>query len=105
MTNFFIHFAAWTAILLISLPVVAATQWSEGVRQSYVDRCASSMSSQGLAPRTAKSYCSCIANGMSNEFGMEEYNQMMKADPSQTGSTYDRRLYKVFSACSSSLPK
>lgn len=92
-------------ILLMSLPIVAATPWPEGVKQSYIDRCAGSMSSQGLAPKTAKSYCSCIASGMSNDFGMEEYNQMMKAEPSRTGSAYDQRLYKVFSACSSVLPK
>jgi hypothetical protein len=93
------------AMLLVSLPIAAATPWPEGVKQSYVDRCAESMSSQGLAPKTAKPYCSCIANGMSNEFGMEEYNQMMRAEPSPAGSAYDRRLYKVYSACSSILPR
>jgi hypothetical protein len=93
------------AILAISLSVVAATPWPEGPKEAYIDRCADSMSSQGLAPKTAKSYCSCIASGMSDEFGMEEYDQMMKAQPSRTGSAYDRRLYKVYSACSSILPR
>lgn len=93
------------AILFSSSVAIAATPWPDGVKQSYIDRCAGSMSSQGLASKAAKSYCSCIASGMSNEFGMEEYNQMMKAEPSPTGSIYDQRLYKVFSACRSILPK
>jgi hypothetical protein len=85
--------------------VIARTLWPEGVKLSYVERCTGSLLSQGLPLKTAKSYCSCIADGISNEFGMEEYNQMMKAEPKANGSAHDRRLYKVFSACSSILPK
>jgi hypothetical protein len=44
-------------------------------------------------------------DGMSGEFGMEEYDQMMKAAPNAKGSTYDQRLYKVMSRCSSILPR
>lgn len=84
---------------------IAQTPWPEGVRLSYVERCAGSLSSQGLPAKTASSYCSCVANGMSKEFGMEEYNQMMKAEPRPNVSAYDQRLYKVFSGCSSILPK
>lgn len=101
-----IRFIVVVFMLLIAPGLVAArTIWPEGVKLSYVDRCAENMSSQGLPPKTAKSYCSCIADGMSNEFGMEDYNQMMKAEPKSNGSVHDRRLYKVFSACSSILPK
>lgn len=101
-----IRFIVVVFMLLIAPGLVAArTIWPEGVKLSYVERCAESMSSQGLPPKTAKSYCSCIADGMSNEFGMEDYNQMMKAEPKSNGSVHDRRLYKVFSACSSILPK
>ncbi|MCP9469500.1 MAG: hypothetical protein NNA31_05805 [Nitrospira sp.] len=83
------------AFILLGAPslVTARTLWPEGAKLSYIERCAGSMSSQGLPPKTAKSYCSCIANGMSNEFGMEEYNQMMKAEPKPNGTAHDRRLY------------
>ena len=101
-----IRFIVVTFTLLILPSIVTArTLWPEGVKLAYVERCAESMASQGLPLKTAKSYCSCIADGMSNEFGMEEYNQMMKAEPRPNGSAYDRRLYKVFSACSAILPK
>lgn len=95
-----------TFVLMVAPSLVTArTLWSEGVKLAYVDRCAESMASQRLPFKTAKSYCSCVADGMSNEFGMEEYNQMMKAEPTPDGSDYDQRLYQVFSACSSNLPK
>jgi hypothetical protein len=61
------------------------------------------MTSQRMPQAAATSYCSCIANGMSEEFGMEEYGDMMKAQPIPNGSAHDRRLYKVFAACSSVL--
>ena len=73
--------------------------WPEGVKRAYVERCAESMARQGLPLKIAKSYCSCIANGMSREFGMEEYKEMMKAEPRPNGSVYDQRLYEVFSGC------
>jgi hypothetical protein len=92
-------------LLMPSTLVNAATPWPEGVKASYVDRCAESMSSQGLPQKTGKPYCSCIADGMSREFGKEEYSQMMKAEPNPKGNPYDRRLYKVFSACSHILPR
>jgi hypothetical protein len=91
--------------IFISLNAIAATPWPEGIKESYIDRCADSLSSQGLGEKVAKSYCSCIANGMNNEFGLEEYKSMMKAQPNPNGSNYDRRLYKVFSACKNYLPK
>lgn len=98
-------FIAALALLLGTTFVSAQTPWPEGVKQSYVERCAESMLSQGLPPKTAKPYCSCIADGMSKEFGKEDYNQMMKAEPNPKGTPYDRRLYKLFSACSSILPR
>src|SRR5712664_3057200 len=101
---------AWASVGALVLFIAstyanAVTPWPEGVKRSYVDRCAESMSSQGLPPKTAKPYCSCIADGMSKEFGKEEYNQMMKAEPNPKGTPYDLRLHRVFSACSSILPR
>lgn len=79
--------------------------WPNSAKRSYIDRCASSMKSQGLATKYARPYCSCITDGMEQEFGMKEYNQMMKAQPNPSGSSYDQRLYKVFTSCSHTLPQ
>jgi hypothetical protein len=101
-----IRFILVALVLLVAPGLVAArTLWPESVKLAYIERCAESMASQGLLLKTAKSYCSCIADGMNNEFGMEEYDQMMKAEPKSNGSPYDQRLYRAFSACSSILPK
>ena len=100
------HFVVVLVALATSSALAAdRTPWPEGAKRSYVDRCAASMSSQGLPSKTAWAYCSCVANGMSSEFGMEEYDHMMKAEPNAKGSTYDQRLYKVMSGCSSILPR
>jgi len=92
-------------LLMAASLATAQTPWPESAKLAYVERCAESMLSQGLPSKTAKAYCFCIADGMSKEFGMEEYDQMMKAQPKPNGSAYDRRLYKVFSACSFILPQ
>ena len=55
--------------------------------------------------KNAKAYCTCTTNGMEAEFGMREYNQMMKAEADPNGSKYDRRLYNVLMACKDHLPK
>jgi len=100
------HFVVAFVVFAASSALAAdRTPWPEGAKRSYIDRCAASMSSQGLPAKTAQAYCSCVGNGMSSEFGMEEYDQMMKAEPNAKGSTYDQRLYKVMSRCSSILPR
>ncbi len=81
------------------------TPWLKPAKAAYVNRCASSMMSQGLPKQYAQPYCICIADGMEDEFGMEEYDHMMTAQPNASGSSYDRRLYEVFTACSHVLPK
>lgn len=73
--------------------------WPAAEKHAYIQRCASSMVSQGLSPPTGKSYCACIANGMEKEFGIQEYAQMMNAQPNPKGTSYDRRLYRVFKSC------
>jgi uncharacterized RDD family membrane protein YckC len=79
--------------------------WPTSVKADYISRCVSNLVSQGLPEQYARPYAACIANGMEKEFGMEEYNQMMNAEPNPKGSAYDRRLYKVFESCSYILPK
>lgn len=79
--------------------------WPKSTKAAYVDRCVSSMISQGLPKQYASPYCVCIADGMDKEFGMEEYDHMMKAQPNAAGSSYDKRLYRVFQSCSDILPK
>ncbi len=93
-----------SAILFFPV-IVWADEWPPAAKQAYIERCAESMSSQGLEPKTAKSYCSCVANGMEKEFGRKEYDRMMKAQPNPKGDQYDRRLYKVLSGCSKLLPR
>jgi hypothetical protein len=81
------------------------TPWPKSAKAAYVERCVASMVSQGLPKRYARPYCVCIADGMEKEFGMEEYDHMMKAQPNPEGSSYDKRLYEVFSSCSDILPE
>ena len=83
----------------------AADTWPKGAKLSYIDRCAESMNSRGLPMKNAKAYCTCTTNGMEAEFGMKEYDQMMKAEANPNGGEYDRRLYNVYMACKGHLPK
>jgi hypothetical protein len=89
----------------LSASVGTADSWPRGAKLAYIDRCAESMSSQGLPMKNAKAYCTCTTNGMEAEFGMKEYDQMMKAQANPNGSEYDRRLYKVLMACKDHLTK
>jgi hypothetical protein len=96
------------AVLLLSvacLSQAAVNDWPREAKVAYVDRCAKSLASQGWSPSPARNYCSCIADGMENEFGVKEYNQMMNAQPNPKGNEYDQRLYRVFSACSGYLSR
>ncbi len=96
-----------TSIVLVSLSanVSAADSWPRGAKLAYIDRCAESMSSQGLPMKNAKAYCTCTTNGMEAEFGMKEYDQMMRAEANPNGGEYDRRLYNVLMACKNHLPR
>jgi hypothetical protein len=89
----------------LSISAGAADTWPTGAKLAYIDRCAESMSSQGLPMKNAKAYCTCTTNGMEAEFGMKEYEQMMKAEANPNGGEYDRRLYKVLMACKDHLPR
>jgi len=86
-------------IALIPHLAIAKTPWPHDAKNSCISRCADSMSAQGLSKQNATSYCSCAADGMEKEFGMEEYKQMMNAQPNPRGSSDDRRLHSAVSAC------
>jgi len=92
-------------IFLANANANAADTWPRGAKLAYIDRCAESMNSQGLPMNNAKAYCTCTTNGMEAEFGMKEYDQMMKAEANPDGGKYDKRLYKVLMACKDLLPK
>lgn len=93
------------ALCLVSANANAVDAWPGGAKLAYIDRCAESMSSQGLPKKNAKAYCTCTTSGMEAEFGMKEYNQMMMAEANPNGGEYDRRLYNVLMACKEHLPK
>jgi hypothetical protein len=65
----------------------------------YVEICAQSFLSQGIPIEKAKSFCSCVADGMSEEFGMEEYDKLMNAQPNPSGSWNDKRLFAILYTC------
>ena len=84
---------------------IAKTPWPKDAKAAYIARCSESMSTQGLPKQKASSYCSCVTDGMEKEFGMEEYKEMMAAQPNPRGSSHDRRLHTVMSACEGDLRK
>jgi hypothetical protein len=78
--------------------------WPKGVREAYIERCSKDVVTQGLPPDNAASFCRCFAEGLAAEFGVDEYLQMMQAQPNPNGTEYDRRLYKIITSCRSYLP-
>ena len=97
--------AAIVVLFCMSASTGAADSWPTGAKLAYIDRCTESMSSQGLPMKEARAYCTCATNGMEAEVGMKEYDQMMKAEANLNGGEYDRRLYKVLTACKDHLPR
>lgn len=92
-------------LLFASLIAGASDLWPPVAKASYVDRCSESMARQGLPASKARAYCACLADSMEAEFGMKEYDQMMKAEANPGGGEHDRRLYRVLTACSNHLPR
>lgn len=80
-----------------------AKGWPVAAQDAYVNRCSESMNSQGLPRENAQLYCRCFIERAEQEFGMREYDAMMKAQPDPKGSEVDRRLYDVLVACSKHL--
>ena len=94
-----------TVIYICFSSLSYADLWPSVAKLSYIDNCASSVSSQGLPIRKAKPYCICIAEGMEAEFGMTEYKEMMNAQPNPKGDRNDRRLFNIFNSCNTELSK
>lgn len=97
--------SACAIMALTVCSVVAADKWPTSAQWAYIDRCSGSFRSQGLSAEMARSYCTCITEGMEAEFGIQEYDEMMQADPSPEGDEYDRRLYEVLVSCQEYLPR
>ncbi len=47
----------------------------------------------------------CYAAALEREFGMEEYERMMEAQPDQYGNNIERRLYRVTMECLDSVER
>jgi hypothetical protein len=75
----------------------AATPWPDEPKRVYIELCAQRFFSLGVPIDRAKSFCSCVAEGMSEEFGMEKYTEPMQPDPN--GSWDDKRLFAIFRTC------
>ena len=67
-----LNIAAIVVLVCMSASARAADSWPTGAKLAYIDRCAESMSSQGLPMKDARAYCTCVTNGMEAEFGMKE---------------------------------
>jgi len=89
------------AIAMLGWPHLgdAATPWPDGPERSYIELCAQSFLSQGIPLETSKSFCSCVADRMSEEFGMEEYRKLMNAQRNPNGSWDDKRLFAILHTC------
>ena len=61
------------------------------------------MATPGFEASSALTYCTCMANGLEEEFNMEEHDQMMKAQPNPQGVEYGKRFYTVFEPCAGHL--
>jgi hypothetical protein len=69
---------------------------------TYVVRCTSALTSQGMAAQRAQGVCSCVNSGMAEEFlpeGAEGFRKMVQADANPNGSPDDQRAYRVLSRC------
>ena len=76
-----------------------ATPWPSQAKAAYVGQCSADMAAQGLSAGPAVDACGCIADAFEAEFGMEEYETMMKAQPRRRGSGVEQRLYFALSSC------
>lgn len=97
--------SAAIVLIFVFVSAGATDSWPTGAKLAYIDRCAESMSSQGLPMKNAKAYCTCTTNGMEAEFGIKEYDQMIRAEANPNGREYDRPLYNVLMACKNHLLK
>lgn len=77
------------------------TKWPEDKKTAYVQRCTLSLVDQGLPSKRAMPACECVADSLESEFGTEEINAAMRADPRLKGSKIERRLHQALASCDS----
>lgn len=75
------------------------TPWEPSAKLAYVASCSDDMVAQGMQRSDASSTCSCLAGSLEAEFGVEEYTEMMAAQPQRHGTGVERRLNQVISGC------
>jgi len=90
--------------LLLSSSALA-DKWPKDKKSSYIDRCIKTMANSGLEASSTRTYCTCVANGLEEEFKEEEREKMMMAQPNPQGNEYDKRLFTVLKPCMSHLPR
>lgn len=77
----------------------AATPWPYSAKTEYFNGCSADLVSQGRSASAAAKTCSCIANALDAEFGIEGYEAMMKAEPRERGSGVEQRLHHALTSC------
>jgi len=77
----------------------AKTPWPPAAKAGYVATCTREFEGQAQTLQQAHATCSCVADGLEREFGLEEYSQMVAAQPKQRGNSVERRLYSVLIGC------
>ena len=88
--------------LLLSSSALA-DEWPQDKKSSYIDRCTKTMANSGLEANSTRTYCTCVANGLEEEFKEEEREKMMMAQPNPQGNEYDKRFFTVLKPCMSHL--
>ena len=75
------------------------TPWTPELTQYYMGQCQHGLRMQGDGPTKAKSICACMADGLSHEFGIEQFEQMRTARLDPKGSFHDQRFFRIADAC------
>lgn len=87
--------AAWVGLAHAEPP----TPWTPELTRYYSTQCQHGLRQQGDGPTKARTICSCMAAGLSKEFGMEEFDNMRTARLDPKGSFHDQRFYRVADEC------
>ena len=90
---------ASAVLTLLGGPTMAAalTPFPAGPALFY--RCTQSLTAQGALPENVEAMCACTTGSMTNEFGLEGYDRMMRSHPDPNGSADDRLWTKIITAC------
>ena len=88
-----------TTIALLSSSMTNAA-WPEPQRSSYISRCASQMFQQGWTRLGGSAYCECLTEWME----VQDYEKLMKVEPSPNGSSLARQMYGKINECHNYFP-